>query len=190
MHLLVAGTTSPGNQAVALTLGQLGHTVAVCHEVEDRGTACAAVRGRPCPLEAQPIDAVITTHPSVDDAVLCARRRRVPVAFVADAVASRSAVARELDSATGELVEHAAVADLAARSALTHVGVSVDLGLASVIRRAGGLHVTVEVPASVDGLPAPASQRPSARRTSQVRSVGPVDRHRGHDRGIPVVEHS
>ena len=85
MDIFMANTASGEAGALVQRLQAHGHVVHSCrsgHEPHD--VSCAALRGAPCPLDAQAVDVAVGVgpEPSVDrlgDGEVCAIRRRIPL---------------------------------------------------------------------------------------------------------------
>ena len=156
VHVLFSETITTAAGMAASELSAAGHTVHRCHEQRDLGLACQALRGGDCPLEREPIDAVVTvrTEEGVrarpgDDGIFCAIRRRVPV-VVSGAVRthpflrfphSRPVEGQSLEDAVAiaahDLLRHS---DIATAEAQRCAGPN---ATATVTRRHGGLFVEI-----------------------------------------------
>lgn len=152
-------TITAESQQAAEALRAGGHDVVTCHEPGDTGTACSALRGRPCPLEAAAVDVAVTVRTApvedrlpLEEGVRCAVRRRVPLVVVgatakqpygpwtsvqSEGLDAVDVVAAVEDAASRPLAEHGSVAAAAVRVAQGEATVS-------VYRRFGGLRALVE----------------------------------------------
>ena len=122
LHVLMAEADSAPARQVADALTEAGHAVHPCHDRDEVGLACAALRGRGCPLEDRPVDIAVLVRPRtrpeptlVEQGALCAARRRIPL-VVGGAVGAdpyrQWAAAEQEGTALLELVEAAAAAPL------------------------------------------------------------------------------
>jgi hypothetical protein len=172
MRVLVVGTLPGAIERAATRLRGAGHDVIRCHEHGAPAFPCAAlVEGRVCPLEAGPVDVVVTARdrpwprPSPFEAgATCALRRHVPL-VVAGAVLDpfeRWAI-REIngdddlaqaceEAASAPLPRHGEVATASAREVLEQAGVNADGAAATVCHERGHLHVVLELPESARAL--------------------------------------
>jgi hypothetical protein len=85
--LMTEIVTDRARTAVSL-LEARGHEIVTCGDGTERLVTCAALRGRPCPLDAHSIDVALhvdrdETPGLQDEGVLCALRRFVPVVVAA-----------------------------------------------------------------------------------------------------------
>ncbi len=188
MHVLVMEST-PGAAQVAISdLEQAGHHVHRCHEAGDRPFPCTGLASGSCPLETAPIDVVVTVrdHPRVqpspiEDGVVCALRRRVPVVVSGQAlmnpfealgaVASDDDVVAACESvARGPQAGHTNCAQLALAELLELHGFGADQGDVSVCRADGRLEVRVVVDPAV---PQPIRRMAAVRITGGLRTYDP-----------------
>ena len=199
MHLLLTETVTPRARDAARSLREAGHVVHACHDEGDVDATCGALRGESCPLEADPVDLVVTVRPMgapkptpLEDGVLCAVRRKVPV-LVAGSTAGdpwarwerlvwpgtdlAEPVAR---AAEAPLAEHSYAATAALRRSLAAAGLPID-PVARVVRAGAYLKVVVACDAP---LPASVAQRAAVRICQTVRAVDPWAR--GIDVRIPT----
>lgn len=158
-------TASPQARLVATELEAAGHTIWRCHD--EAGPACRAVQGRPCPLEAVPIEVAVTARPwaapaplPTEDGILCATRRRLPIVVagaarghpfraVATVEEGSASVAAVIDAvARGVAPDHTAVAADALRQHLPP-GHADDARVVVRRRAGGGLQVTITTRARV-----------------------------------------
>ena len=123
MRVMMPETSSMGAAVAARVLREAGHDVYTCHESDDRGFACGALRGRPCPLEEVPIDVAVDVRPYGlpmprlnEEGVRCAARRHIPL-VVAGAVEHNPF--RDWTTAEQAGVEVVAAAEAAAATPLT-----------------------------------------------------------------------
>lgn len=155
MQVLLTELITADSIEAATRLQAAGHTVVTCHEHGDTGTACAALRGQDCPLEAAPVDVAVTVRSApvedrlpLEEGVRCAVRLRVPL-VVAGATAMHpfgpwaaaqsegtDVVAAVEDVAARPMAEHGAVAAAAVRA-------SQGEAVVQVWRRDGGLRVVL-----------------------------------------------
>ncbi|SRR6266511_6411982 len=171
MRVLVVGTMPGAVERAAAELAGAGHDVLRCHEPGDPPFPCAAlVEDRTCPLEAGPLDLVVTARdrpwprPSLyEGGAVCALRQLVPLVAV-DARINPFArwtvrdVGRDEDlaaaceeAATAPLPRHGEVATAAARGVLEDSGVDPS-GAGAVVRRVrGALEVAVSLPDGATG---------------------------------------
>ncbi len=188
MHVLVM-ESSPGAARVAISdLEHAGHHVHRCHEVGDRPFPCVGLASGACPLETAPIDVVVTVrdHPRVqpspiEDGVVCALRRRVPVvvsgqslmnpfeplgavAPTEDVVAACETVAR------GPQAGHSNCAQAALDELLVLHGFDAGQGDVSVCRTDGRLEVRVRVDPAI---PQPIRRMAAVRITGGLRAYDP-----------------
>lgn len=84
MHVLMMQTGSTAARAAADDLVRHGHDIEVCHP--DGETACVALTGGRCPLDAAPVDATVVVRPyaspgplPLEEGVACAARRGIPL---------------------------------------------------------------------------------------------------------------
>ncbi|MEP6622915.1 MAG: hypothetical protein ABJC79_00585 [Acidimicrobiia bacterium] len=189
MHVLVM-ESSPGVARVAISdLERAGHHVHRCHEVGDRPFPCRGLASGACPLEIAPIDVVVTVrdHPRVqpspiEDGVVCALRRRVPVVVsgqpLMNPFESLGAVASDGDDvvaacenvARGPQVGHSTRAQAALDELLELHGFGTTQGDVSVCRADGRLEVRVRVDPAV---PQPIRRMAAVRITGGLRTYDP-----------------
>lgn len=164
MHVLMPQATFPSARVAAESLQDAGHVVHLCHDPAERGFSCAALRGRPCPMEVAPIDVALVVRgaPSpephrLEDGAMCAVRRKVPLVVAGSLVGNpfrrwaatehagfdaTSAVER---IAKEPLPEHTEVATGVLVHVLVHGGHEPAHALAEVTRVHGGLRVQFDV---------------------------------------------
>jgi len=161
MHVLVVGpSVATENPTQALLI--LGHTVSDCHE--GAGDECVALRGKPCPLDASPVDVVVADQGS--ETARCARLRHLPVVSD-DLPATPAETEAELFAATTTLPGHTAAASEGVSQALADAGCGLEGVKVSVTRRHGGLLARV---VSYDPMGASLRQRISVRVLAEVRA--------------------
>lgn len=161
MHALVAGPSlSTENPTQALLI--LGHAVSACHD--GAGDECVALRGKPCPLDASPVDVVVADEGS--ETARCARLRHLPVVSY-DLPATSAETEAELLAATTTLPGHTAAAGEGVSRALAAAGCGLEGVKVSVTRRHGGLLVRV---VGHDPMGASLRQRISVRVLAEVRA--------------------
>jgi hypothetical protein len=195
MHVLVM-ESSPGAAQVAISdLEQAGHQVHRCHEVGDRPFPCVGLASGACPLETAPIDVVVTVrdHPRVqpspiEDGVVCALRRRVPVVVAGQplmnpfealgAVASAEDVVAACETvARGPQAGHTNCARAALDEVLELHGLDPAQGEVSVSRAEGRLGVHIRVDPAVPE---------TVRRMAAVRITGGLRSYDPYAAGIDV----
>jgi hypothetical protein len=151
MHVLIT-EASEATPEVAARLKAAGHNVHRCAD-GDSHAVCVAVRGRPCPLDAEPVDVVVevrtrTEVAGVSDGVRCASRRGVPTVIASgDEVVKAAEAERDRPSPRRSSVATAALVD-----SLSRQGIAPEDAMsasATVTRRFGGMFVRVRVPHSV-----------------------------------------
>src|SRR4051794_13360319 len=86
MDVLMPHTSFPSAWTAAEDLEAAGHVVHRCHDPQERGLGCTATRGRPCPIETQPIDVALVVRGvpspnvrSLEDGAMCAVHRKIPL---------------------------------------------------------------------------------------------------------------
>jgi hypothetical protein len=157
MHVLVT-VPSETTADVDAQLHAAGHIVRHCSE-DGAHAVCVALRGRPCPLDRDPIDVVVEVRPhherphqaiaGLSDGMRCASRRGIPTIIASGGdVAEAAEAARATPSPRRSSVATEALVD-----SLKRQGVSSEhaaLARAKVTRRWGGMFVQVQAPESVD----------------------------------------
>jgi hypothetical protein len=190
--------SEPGAAASAVgDLEAAGHRVTRCHEPGQPAFPCAGLTGA-CPVEADTVDVVLTVRGHVskrpaplEDGVVCALRRRVPVVVAGSTLfnpfeESGATVVGDADVVTAcEQVanaprdEHTAIATAALRASLEHAGVEdVEAATATVHRRQGQLLVSLRVPGEVES---------QVRSTAAVRVLGALHAFDPSARGIDIA---
>ena len=188
MHVLLTETVTPRARDAARSLEDAGHAVHRCHDAGDDDATCVGLRGGTCPLEAEPIDLVVSVRPvgapkptPLEDGVRCGIRRKVPV-LVAGAITGDPwtrwehlawpgtdlavPVSRAADT---PLAEHSWAATRTLRRSLLAAGLPFD-ATARVVRRDGYLKVGVE---SGSDVPRAAVQRAAVRICQALRAIDP-----------------
>jgi len=165
MRVLVVGTLPRSIDQAEQRLRDAGHEVVRCTESGQSAFPCAALTDdRGCPLEVAPVDVVLDArehaeapHSPFEAGASCALKRRIPLVTsgaahplalwaVAALGSDEDIVAGCEAAATSPSAAHGAVAKDAACAALEKAGVVArDDTCATVRRRAGGLHVLLEL---------------------------------------------
>jgi hypothetical protein len=175
MHVLITEPSAPGAAGVAAELRGAGHVVHHCSDDEAQAV-CVALRGRPCPLDSDPIDVVVevrTGHQiaGVTDGFRCASRRGIPMIIADSDVVEATEAARDAPSP-----RRSSVATVALEDSLIRQGFPPDEAArarAVVTRRWGGMFVQVQVPEAVDTI---AFGRAAIRIHQELRLVDPWSR--------------
>lgn len=165
MDVLVPDRSTAFGEELARMLEAGGHTVHSCVH-DDGALPCAALVGRPCPLDEAPIDVTVDArNPSgraavYGDGALCAVRRHIPLVLTGDAgehplapwavaVAAgdpRASIAGALGNA---LAGHTAAARKALLHELRMQGAGSDTASVEVFRHPGRLLVELRTDASM-----------------------------------------
>ena len=184
--LVPDGSSEPG-VALADELSAAGYEVRHCYRARDTGIACAAERGRPCPIEEGHVDLVVVPQADgsrsqgMSDGARCALRRKIPVLMPAlgpgtyrrwgAAAGSELPVTAAVEKALGEpLLEHSHTATTVVYGLLPRHGLSPAGVTAKVWRRDGRLVVRV---ASDAALPMEIRRVISIRLPAELRKIDP-----------------
>jgi hypothetical protein len=172
MRVLVVGTMPAAIDGAAAELEAAGHDVVQCHDGVEPPFPCAGlIAGRECPLDAAPVDLVVTArdHPwarpaAYEEGAICALRRHIPLVSLhegTDPFARWScrdvSQVGELpeaceEAASAPLADHGAAATAAAQSVATAAGVD-PAGIGAVVHRArGALKVKLTLTAAANHL--------------------------------------
>jgi len=157
MRVLVVGTLPDAIDRAAVELEAAGHDVVQCHGSAEPPFPCAGlIDGRECPLDAAPVDVVVTARDrpwprpaAYEEGAICALRRHTPLVSLhegtdpfarwtcreASLVADLPGAVEE--AATAPLADHSAVAAAAAQSVAVAAGVD-PAGIGAVVHRARG----------------------------------------------------
>jgi hypothetical protein len=157
MRVLVVGTMPAAIDGAAAELEAAGHEVVQCHDGAEPSFPCAGlIAGRECPLDAAPVDVVVTARDrpwarpgAYEEGAICALRRHMPLVSLhegTDPFARWSC--REVshvgdlpgaceEAAAAPLAEHSAVAAAAAKSVAVASGAD-PAGTGAVVHRARG----------------------------------------------------
>jgi hypothetical protein len=172
MHVLIAEPSDTTTE-VEGRLKSAGHFVHRCSD-DDAQAVCVALRGRPCPLDAEPVDVVIEVRSrsdvaGVSDGVRCARRRGLPtIVSGGEDVVDAAVAERDTPSPGRSSVATAALVDSLNRQGIAPEEVA--SARAIVTRRWGGMFVQVTAPSSVD---AKAFGQAAIRIHQELRQVDP-----------------
>lgn len=186
MDILVMETTTGAARTAAEQLEAAGHRIHRCHDAQSSAFPCAGLTST-CPIEATPIDLVLTVRPhvrtaasAVEDGVACGLRHRIPVAvagqslmnpferFGAEAAGPDLVAACERIATSGR-PDHEQLAIGLVRDALAADGAPTDPASVAVHRVGGRLRVQISVPEAV------------AARTREIIAVRVIGRLREFD---------
>jgi len=197
MRVLVVGTLPSAVDRTEAQLVAAGYDVVRCHEPGERPFPCAGlIDGRGCPLEADPVDVVVTARdrpwptPSPhEDGAVCALRRHVPLVVTGSGASDPferwttrevcpgdDLAAACVDAARAPLRRHGEVATAAAREVVAQAGIDTGDVYAVVHRARGVLKVTLTLP----GRAADVGGNVTARVLTALRELDP------HAAGIDV----
>lgn len=189
LKVVMAEAVSVPARDAADALADAGHDVRACHEPGEVGLACAALRGRPCPLEDGTVDVVVLVRPAdrraatpIEQGALCGARRRIPLVVAGvtegDPYAQWAIAERDGTDVVGlveavaqaPLPDHSQKATAAIVKSLRTQAAAFDWCYAAVRRRAGTLHVELNIAPE----PSPAMRQTITTRVhQQLRAIDP-----------------
>jgi hypothetical protein len=189
MRVLVVGTEPEAMDHTGDVLREAGHEVVTCHAAGEPAFPCRGLRGEPCPLDGDGVDAVVTArdrarpNPSpFEDGAACALRHHVPMVVHGFTSVhpyepwgpAESRHDAELTSVLEAVVraplpEHSDLARSTARQVLDAAALPSDGVDAVVTRRNARLRVVVTLPAGAQ----PAESSVSAKILGTLRRFDP-----------------